>query len=221
MNKSTLIKFNLLFLLFSCTSSFATKPKAALNEQPIEFSSLSFVPSSKESEIVVSTFQFVIDGTPNLSNLYLYNSTTNKLTKLKLPAEMEGRTLLGLFPKKSSKEIYVFSQLQKAGTDKPQVDLINLQTQKWTSVQSDINCVNIEKFEVNSKSQLSLKCGEDYINPPVKSSIQIKLLDALNPVLNHKKTTLLKSSNNQDVEVINNETKAAKKVSLRKIILKN
>lgn len=136
-----------------------------------------------------------------------YDIKTGKEKKIALPVRLQSRVIIGLFPfMKDSSKVYVLSQLQKAGADFPRLDLYDSSNEKWSAVKDEINCVNYSDLKVE-KNILHMKCGEDYIHPPVSEKFSIKLPSAVGQQESNNSYTLKNLSNQKDIQVMVKATK--------------
>lgn len=156
------------------------------------------------------------ESAQNDSFLLRYETRTGVSKAAELPIALQGRTLVALFPlTNSNSQVYVFSQLHKAGADKPRVDLYDFESGIWKSVRTDINCVSFSKLRVE-KGVLKMKCGEDYLFPPEQEIFSLTLSGAENVTVKRGKESLDLSEDRKGIKVTS--SKASKLLNVDTLI---
>lgn len=113
--------------------------------------------TSLEDKYVFAAVKVVEDEMEMVSHLIEVKTDGMKSQKIKLPNELAGREVVGLFP--TEKEaLLVVTQITRGGGDKPLVYQFDIAKRSWKKV-SEVDCVSFAKVKVE-KNQLIFSCEQ-------------------------------------------------------------
>lgn len=116
----------------------------------------------------------VHEGLSDESGLYVYSLSTKKGKWLTLNGDLQSQHIIGIYPSAQKDEVFILSQLRKAGTAKPFLSTYNLNKKSFKIILPEIDCANI----INSssvKDSLNLECGEDPQHMPAQNKISLNV----------------------------------------------
>jgi hypothetical protein len=91
-----------------------------------------------------------------------------------LGGDLQSQHIVGIYPSSQNDEVFILSQLRKAGTAKPFLSSYNLISKSYKILQSEIDCANIINSN-STKDTLNLECGEDPHHSPAKNKISLSV----------------------------------------------
>ncbi|MFA5583096.1 MAG: hypothetical protein WDA09_02685 [Bacteriovoracaceae bacterium] len=122
------------------------------------FASSSFTNlASINDKLVFAGVKEVEPGMEMVSHLVEIKVDNMKSRKIKLPAEINSREIVGLIPSKKNL-IYVVTQMTRGGGDKPQIHSFNTSLNVWRK-SGEVDCVSFKEVKLSEKA-LEFSCEE-------------------------------------------------------------
>jgi hypothetical protein len=167
-----LIKTNLIKIIgLSFSSIIYSNPENIIQKSKIINAALLKIEDGKNI-LFVAASEILTPG-PDKAKLAIVEPPSMKAKNYFLPQDFEGEQIVAILPSSNKQEVFLITQLRKAGLSTPNLISFNIEKNEFKTLQKEILCPNTLNYKIQ-KGLLTLDCGPDPMHPPKSKKLKIK-----------------------------------------------